>query len=292
MQELFIEKDFRGETLTVIALVSSIMAEYAEQGYDLSLRQLYYQLVARGYLENSQREYNRLGRVVGDARLAGLLDWDGLVDRGRQTLYPGHWQDPAEIVDEIASVFRVDRWEDQPSHVEVMVEKDALSGVLEPVCRELDVRFTANRGYSSLSHLYRIGKRIRREWARKNIFVLYLGDHDPSGLDMDRDITERLELFSGVTLKVLRLGLTMKQIEALKPPENPTKLSDSRAEAYIAKFGYSSWELDALEPAFLADLVRGAVAIVRDDELYDAALEREKEMRTELEDLASSYREG
>ena len=124
-------------------------------------------------------------------RLAGLLDWNMIEDRGRETVLPAAWTSPAEIVRAAAKQFRVDRWKHQPCHVEVMVEKDALSGILEPVCNELHVRFTANKGYSSSSALYEAGKRIAyaRFHENRQVHIFYLGDHDPSGIDMTRDIS-------------------------------------------------------------------------------------------------------
>lgn len=220
MREKFVDHRFSAASLKAIQTINDILAEYAAQGYRLSLRQLYYQLVARGLIENSVRSYKRTGGLVSDARLAGLVDWDMIEDRGRETAVNSHWNSPAEIIRTAAKAFRVDRWEGQPCYVEVFVEKDALSGILEPVCRGLDVRFTANRGYSSSSAMYEAGKRIAgaveaglpsRCCAEVHLF--YLGDHDPSGIDMTRDVTERLNLFTGgsVTRRtVQRLALNYR----------------------------------------------------------------------------------
>ncbi len=142
-----------------------------------------------------------------------------------------------------------------------MVEKQALEGVIEPICRILDIPFTANKGYSSSSALYGGGKRFQAHWeAGKKCFIISLGDHDPSGIDMTRDVLDRINLFrwrgrertSGSNLyedvAVNRVALNMDQIRTLRPPKNPAKLTDSRATGYIAKYGPSSWELDAIEP--------------------------------------------
>lgn len=153
----FIEHNFNRASLELISTANGILNEYRRMGYRLSLRQLYYQLVARDFIPNSVKSYKRIGGLVSDARLAGLLDWDMIEDRGRETIIPTAWTSPADIVRAAASQFRVDRWQGQPCHVEVMVEKDALSGILEPVCRDLHVRFTANKGYSSSSAMYEAG---------------------------------------------------------------------------------------------------------------------------------------
>ncbi len=228
---------------------------------------------------------------MNDARLAGLLDWSMIVDRGRSTIANTHWNNPAEIVRAAANSFRIDKWKNQPNHIEVMVEKQALEGVLQPVCSRLDVNFTANKGYSSQSFMYSKGRALKRmQKAGKAIHVLYLGDHDPSGLDMDRDIDDRLSMFSELpVVNVDRLALTMNQIEQYKPPENPAKITDTRAKKYIQKHGYSSWELDALEPKKLAQLVTDAVEALRDPDLWDDTLAKEAEMKTELDEWADEY---
>jgi hypothetical protein len=293
MKECFVDKGFRAETLDLIEQINDILDDYNSQGFVLSLRQLYYQLVSRDLIPNTIQDYKRIGNIVGDGRLAGLIDWEMIEDREREVVYPAHWADAPDITMQAARQFRVDRWENQPRHVEVMVEKKALEGVLIPVCRDVDVRFTANRGYSSLSAMYEAGKRIQRAYDdQKDVYILYLGDHDPSGLDMDRDILGRLGLFSGVDLEVERLALLYSQIEQMRPPENPAKLTDSRAPGYIARFGMSSWELDAIEPRTLAQLVRDAVIYLRDDDLWQETIAREEAERAKLMKAAQEMRNG
>jgi hypothetical protein len=292
MKEFFKNKRFRAATLDLIETCNEILDDYSQQGFDLSLRQLYYQLVSKDLIENSQRSYSRLGDVVSDARLAGLLDWDMIVDRGRGTRANTHWRSPSEIVRACANSFRIDKWADQPCHIEVMVEKQALEGVIIPTCRKLDVNFTANKGYSSQSFMYRKGQSLK--WLAedgKDIIILYLGDHDPSGLDMDRDVLERLRLFSGAHLGLTRLALLNAQIQKYNPPPNPAKVTDTRAKKYIAQFGRVSWELDALNPQTLASLIEKAVLSYRDETLWAEAEEREQEMRDGLETMADTYEE-
>lgn len=283
MKEKFEDINFTRSSLARIETINTILAEYEAEGYDLSLRQLYYQLVARDLIENTQQSYKRIVDLVGNARLAGLVDWNMIVDRGRTRITNNHWTNPAEIVRAAANQFQIDKWEGQEWHVEVMVEKQALEGVLIPVCRRLDVAFSANKGYTSLSMLYELGKLIRRViQAKKRVLVVYLGDHDPSGIDMTRDIWTRLEMFSRQRIKVDRAALNMDQIAILNPPENPAKTTDSRYNAYIEKFGESSWELDAIEPRQLAALVENAVLAVLDRQKWNQAVARENEMKQEL----------
>jgi len=294
MKETFVERKFSATSEQMIDIVNAILDEYRLLGYRLSLRQIYYQLVARDYIPNSQRSYKNLGDLLSNGRQAGKIDWAMIEDRNRETVIPAHWEDPAEIVEAAARSFRIDKWINQEYHVEIMVEKDALSGVLEPVCRELDVGITANKGYSSSSTMYEIGKRLGSKYFddSKQIIVFYLGDHDPSGIDMTRDVEERLKMYSRIELEVVRLALNWDQIELWRPPENPAKETDSRYWEYTKKFGESSWELDAIEPTQLAGLVREAVLALRDELAWAEITDKENAMRYELRSFADKYRNG
>lgn len=293
MKEKFVDHTFNQVSLKLITTANDILDEYRKMGYRLSLRQLYYQLVSRDIIENSLKSYKRIGNLVSDARLAGLLDWDMIEDRGRVTVLPAAWNSPAEIVHSAAYQFRVDRWEGQSCYAEVLVEKDALSGILGPVCADLHVRFTANKGYSSSSALYEAGKRIYRACQDdKQVHIFYLGDHDPSGIDMTRDIRERLGLFGyQPDIEVHRLALNYDQVEQWNPPENPAKETDSRYQAYVEEFGESSWELDAVEPKTLGDLAREGIEALIDVDTWDKVRERENAMRAELQRFADDYEE-
>jgi hypothetical protein len=293
MKEKFIDRNFSASSMAIIEKVNAILTEYTGQGFRLSLRQLYYQLVARGYIENTLRSYKRTGDLVSNARLAGLIDWQMIEDRNRDVIYSNPWNDPGEIVQAAASQFHLDHWEGQPCYVEVMVEKDALSGILEPVCESLNIRFMANKGYSSSSAMYEAARRIYRMAVthRKEVHIFYLGDHDPSGIDMTRDIQERLEIFTkgDVGIELSRLALNWGQIEEWKPPKNPAKETDSRFQAYVDQFGESSWELDAVEPRELSRLVNAAVTRLIDQEAWDKVLTKEERMKADLLKMAEGY---
>lgn len=266
----YVEKRFSEESKKVIDHANTIITEYAAQGFDLTLRQLYYQFVARDLLKNSQENYKRLGSIVNDARLAGQIDWEKIEDRTRAVEALPTWGSPSDILDACASQFKIDKWARQPWYVEVWIEKEALAGVFERVCHELRVPYLSCRGYTSQSEMWRAGRRLRAAQKQRNkeVLILHFGDHDPSGIDMSRDIQNRLEMFMGGT-EFKRLALNMDQVEEYQPPPNPAKVTDSRANAYIAEYGTESWELDALEPAVLADLVRSEVTKVLDKEAWD-----------------------
>lgn len=304
MKEHFISKRFGSTASELIETINAILDDYAEQGYDLSLRQLYYQLVSKNIVPNTEKSYKNIGCLVSDARLAGLIDWEMIKDRGREMVANPHWQDPATFMEVVAPQYRFDLWADQPNYVEVMVEKQALEGVLQPVCRSLDVPFTANKGYSSSSAMYEASKRfIERAEQGKELYVVYLGDHDPSGIDMSRDVLDRLDLFIKTSMDradeigpnelpaihVNRVALNMDQVEELNPPENPAKITDSRAEGYIKRFGTSSWELDAIEPRSLASIVTSAITSVMDVPLFKRNGKKQEEGRKALLKFAKTY---
>lgn len=286
----YIEKNLGARKIELIEKANRIIGEYAAQGYDLTLRQLYYQFVARGWVENTLRSYKNLGSAIDDGRLLGMIDWSAIVDRLRPIRSNAHWSDPEDIVGACAGQFQIDKWEDQPHHVEVWIEKDALAGVIEGVCAELDVPWLACRGYGSQSALWRASQRmLRAERIRKDCVVIHLGDHDPSGIDMTRDIHERLARF-GTSAEVDRIALNMDQVHQYNPPPNPAKLSDSRFDSYVRTYGDDSWELDAIDPVSLSALVREAVLRYRDETIWEEDVEREERAKVELRVVADNWR--
>lgn len=285
------EINFRQSSLDLIKLVNQVIQEYQAQGYELTLRQAYYQLVARGYIPNNERSYKNIGNLINDGRLAGLIDWYAITDRTRNLRGNSHWDTPAEVIESAKYSYRLDKWEGQPNYVEVWVEKDALVDVVGQACRPLDVPFFSCRGYTSQSEMWAAAQRFIRRGDREQRIIIHLGDHDPSGIDMTRDIQERLEMF-GADVMVKRVALTMEQIDFYTPPPNPAKLTDSRCWGYIQKFGNESWELDALEPKVITDLITEQVTMYRDDTLYQQVCDQERREKRELQLLCDNYSEA
>jgi len=288
-------KKFKPASLEVIDHANRIIAEYLEQGYSLTLRQLFYQFVSRALLPNTMRSYKNLGTVISDGRLAGRIDWEAIEDRTRNLHRLAEWESPADIVDACARQFKVDLWHDQPKRIEVWIEKEALSGVFQRVCDEERCPFFACRGYTSQSEMWSAGQRLISYHRKGQVpVIIHFGDHDPSGIDMSRDIEDRLNLFMGhhlgrCPLEFKRLALNMDQVEEYAPPPNPAKMTDARAQDYVDQYGDESWELDALEPDVLAGLVRDFVRGQRDDELWQRSLEREDEHRRLLRAVSSRW---
>lgn len=279
----YVPKNFAPETQQVIEQAREICEAYASQGFDLTLRQLYYQFVSRDLIPNKDSEYKRLGSIINDARLAGELDWNFIVDRTRNLRSLAHWESPQDIMRAVGSQYRVDKWAEQPRRVEVWIEKDALVGVIERVCNRNDVPYFSCRGYTSQSEVWSAAQRLLG-YARagQTPVILHLGDHDPSGIDMTRDIGARLDLFmrdEGEAVAIQRLALNMDQVRKFKPPPNPAKLTDSRCAGYIKVHGDESWELDALEPSVIDKLIQSSIDQLRDEEAWDKAEAQEAEAR-------------
>lgn len=286
MRERFIDKNLRPDSLAIVEIANRIIAEYREQGYILTLRQLYYQFVARDLIQNSERSYKRLGSIISDGRLLGYIDWEAIEDRTRNLDTPAHWSSPRAIIKAAVQSYAIDKWEDQPCRVEVWIEKEALAGVIAGVCEELDIPHFSCRGYVSQSEQWRAGKRFEKYIAEdQKPIVLHLGDHDPSGIDMTRDNKDRLRMFAYQGVEVRRLALNYDQVEQYGPPPNPAKLSDTRADDYINRFGYESWELDALEPSVITQLIRDAVADIVDPDLYQDRMDLEAEQTETLRSI-------
>lgn len=280
--------NFGRERLRLIDLVNEVIEEYKEQGFELTLRQAYYQLVARGYIPNNERSYKNIGNLINDGRLAGLIDWNAITDRTRNLRGNTHWDRPQDVIASARYSYLLDKWEGQPNYVEVWVEKDALVDIIGQACRPLDVPFFSCRGYTSQSEMWVAAQRFIRQRSRENRFIIHLGDHDPSGIDMSRDIQERLDMF-GADVEVVRVALTMEQIRTYNPPPNPAKLTDSRCSKYIAQYGDESWELDALEPKVITDLIENSVTALRDDDIYQEICDKEKTEKQELRMLENNY---
>lgn len=282
------EISFRQKSLDLIELINSVIDEYSAQGYELTLRQAYYQLVARGYIENNERSYKNIGSLINDGRLAGLIDWNSITDRTRNLRNRAHWDQPQDVIYSAKYSYLLDKWEGQPNYVEVWVEKDALIDIVGQACRPLDTPHFSCRGYTSQSEMWSAAQRFIRQKNREACYIIHLGDHDPSGIDMTRDIQERLEMF-GADVYVKRVALTMNQVTTYNPPPNPAKITDSRCGKYIDQYGEESWELDALEPQMLTKLITNEVTALRDDAIYQAICDREEAKKRELQTVADEY---
>jgi len=297
-KEFYQSTNFRPESLALIETINEIVDDYVEQGYRLTVRQLYYQLVSKAIVENTERSYKKITGLVNDGKLAGLIDWDAIEDRTRDFIRRQRWASGAEVLKAAADGFHMDMWEGQKHRVFVIVEKEALAGVLERSCRQFDVPLLAARGYPSGTVLREFGEEdlIPCCDGKQTPIILHFGDHDPSGIDMSRDLSERCRLFmTGEPGGLLpgkmfqRLALNMDQIEEQKPPPNPAKVTDSRFDGYQAKFGEESWELDALKPQYLNELVSTNVTNFIDQKVWKDRLGEIDSIKKRIRKAAKTF---
>lgn len=286
------QQRFNGKARKTVDQAKAILAEYEGEGYVLTLRQLYYQFVARALIPNTEKEYKRLGRIITDAREVGEIDWYAIEDRGRQCLLHGHEDDPRNVLKGIENAIRLNPWRDQDVYLESWVEKAALEGVLARPANRWRSPYMACKGYLSASEAWRAGRRFEKAIADgKRPVLIHLGDHDPSGIDMTRDNGERLAMFARMGVEVVRVALNMDQVEEYGPPPNPAKQQDSRFEGYQSKHGDESWELDALQPQVIDKLVSDRIESYIDKDRWAETLKREQELRQPLMNLAHRYDE-
>lgn len=296
----YVERSFVKSSLEIINNANIILNEYAEGGYRLTLRQLFYQFVTRELIQNTQKEYKRLGSIINDGRLAGLIDWDAIEDRGRNLLVFPMWKSAEDFLTESIRRFKLRVWDDQPSYVEVWIEKEALIGVIGGICSKFRVPHFACKGYTSQSEMWAAGHHRLRYALRdgKNVTILHLGDHDPSGLDMTRDVAERLRMFatfgdmvkSRSEINIERIALNMNQIEQYDPPPNPAKQTDARFNNYSAEHGDESWELDALSPDVISGLIEEKISALIDWDSWDNVLKEEESNLIGLNEITDNLK--
>lgn len=259
----------------------------------MTLRQLYYRFVALDVLENKESQYNYLGEAIKEARIDGEIPWGWVEDRTRSAGAGDHDEvEPRDHFEERLSwlknadgSYNRPRWEGQDRYVEVWVEKEALAGVFEAVARDLKVVSFPNRGYTSVTLLKQAADRIEDNASGGSTpRILYFGDFDPSGQDIERNIRDKLNDVFGVSVIVERVALTREQIDERKLPPQPAKRSDSRYEDFVQEHGDMAVELDALPPEDLRSMVRRAVEKHFDEDQRQEVLAKQRRHRAAIAD--------
>jgi hypothetical protein len=292
-EESFISYSPQPRARLTIDRANEIIAEYDAQGFRLTIRQLFYQFVARGWVENSRNGYRHVGDKVGDGRDAGMIDWDMIEDHTREVHTHISWDGPAEIISDDAAQYQEDLWAGQPYRPEVWIEKDALIGVIERVCTKYRVPYFAMRGNNSRTLQHEAGKRFRRyvDEGLKPVLLL-LTDHDPKGVvNLPRDTGRRLALYARAKideLDVRRLALTWDQAQGLPP--NFAKENDPDRRAYQQRFRTNKcWELDALSPTVIAGLIEAEIKPMIKQRAWARAKAQEQQGRKLLNAAAENW---
>lgn len=283
----------------VVKHIVQVVTQYAKLGYSLTLRQLHYQFVKSNWIVNHQTSYKKLGTILDDCRYGGVIDWDAIVDRGRQPYIPYSVDSIEEALEDAVKYYRRNRQDDQERIVEVWTEKDALSDIIKRSTEKYHVRLCVNKGYTSSSAIYGAYERILEYFDNdKPVTILYIGDHDPSGLDMVRDIQERLYfmLQKGRReiedpedwLTIRHIALTTAQVREYNLPPNPTKMTDTRSEGYIAVHGHTCWEVDALDPETLTAIIEENIEDVIDMDTYEETVKEERAQAVKIRSLVNN----
>jgi hypothetical protein len=265
----------RAKTLELWDAISSVVADYER----MTVRQLFYQLVSREHIDKTEREYKRVSRTSVNMRRAGALPYKKIVDNNRDKVTARTQTGLVDALEDMAADYRRDPWLAQPRYVEVWVEKDALSGIIQPICTNHFVPFLACRGFTSETVRHITARKIIT--SEKPATILYLGDHDPSGRAMGDGLAEQLR-GHGADVTVQRIALEPDQIRQYNLPTRPSKKSDSRHHRFVEEYGNASVELDALPPDVLEALVTNAIASLIDVTAWNTHMQ---EVREEQEHL-------
>ena len=260
----------------------SIIENFYEPGYTMTARTVYYQALGKNLIESGQKFYKKCVKLITYGRRAGLIDWDAIVDPTRVPRRPSFFDSFKDLVKAAIGSYRLDRWKNQDYYVEVFLEKEALAGVIQPLTNEYDIYLNVNRGYTSDPALRGAMLRFKQQQRMgKDCYFLYMGDHDPSGLNMVNDISNRFEMF-GLEVNIERIALNRDQVAQYQLPPNFAKESDSRFKEYQKIHGNHSWELDALPPDVLDDILEENILKYYNPKKVDEIISKENEDKEQL----------
>jgi hypothetical protein len=281
----------------IVNEVNQILAEYS---IPLTLRQIYYRLVSKGVIPNTKTSYKTLSKILVKARERGEIDDSKIEDRSREVLGQGDWgywslesflEERIERLKESWRYWTRPLWETQPKRVMVILEKDALSRLFVDVCDEYRVNVYPTRGYGSYTYVKNMALTIDGE---KPTVILYFGDYDPSGRDIERDISSRLERYGARNFIVKRVALTPEQIKQYNLPPKPEDaetiaklMRDPRTKTYGMDY---ACELDALEPNILQEMIRKAIEAEIDKEKWNERVLQIVEEKNKLKEKLSKLR--
>jgi hypothetical protein len=238
-----------------MANLRTTILQVVKENAPMTVRQVFYQLVSRWAIEKTEAEYKgTVVRLLTDMRIGGSLPFESIADNTRWMRKPRSFSSVEQALRITAETYRRATWDNQAAYVEVWLEKDALAGVVYQETERWDVPLMVTRGYPSVSYLHSAAEAIKS--CGKPAYLYYLGDHDPSGVDIPRNVETRLREFAPqAEIHFLRLAVTSKQMVEFALPTRPTKASDSRAR----NFAGESVEVDAIPPSQLRSLVRSSV---------------------------------
>jgi len=229
----------------------------AEAAQPITGRGVGYKLFTAGLIPSmARREMVRVYRLLKLAREEGTIPWEWIVDETRGLERTATWDNPSQFAKEFVDSFRLDNWNQQPVRCEVWSEKGTVRGVLKPVLDEYAVGFNALHGYNSATEVYKVAQ----DDDGRPLIALYVGDFDPSGLNMsESDLPKRLAEYGGAHVQLKRIALTGEQVLPLPSFPAADKQKDTRYKWFTARYGERCWELDAMDPNDLRACVEKAI---------------------------------
>jgi hypothetical protein len=278
--------EWQSTTELVNAAIQILMVESP-----MTIRQLFYRLVSAAVIGNCLRDYQRVSKAMTKARDDGRVDYDWIVDRSRATYRPGSYKNLADFgkaLENACKQYRMDYWQDQPSYVEIWCEKDAVTGSIDEVRRQYGVTVEAQRGFNSTTNVHNVAQRLLDKKSEgKHLHVLYVGDWDPSGEEIQADVERRVKPWQYTAnacvnlfdFHLYRVAIFKDDIRTFNLPPLRVKTADSRAAKFLRRHGDYAVELDALPPTELRARLRRAIEKVIDHSAWDRALMVEEGQR-------------
>ena len=270
--------------------VQEVLAELHDYK-PLTLRQVYYQLVGKGCIENTVSQYNMLSKLIKWARIDGHISWADIEDRVRVYHDLTGWVNSQDFVqydvNQFLEGYHRDLLQSQEKYIEIWIEKDAVSSIFVRAASPFTVSVTASRGFSSVSFINEFKQRLA--WhADKQAVMLYFGDFDPSGIEIPNAIMTTLRDELNVdNIEFKRVALLREDIFQYKLPHDAKALkrSDTRAKKHLENYGELAVELDALRPDILEKKIKNAIISELDVDLFNREVEIYRVELDKLNDL-------
>jgi hypothetical protein len=273
------------KSLELLAQVQKIIEDY---DFALTVRQIYYQLVAKQFMSNSQNSYRKAVRICKSGRDEGALPEEAFTDRLREVDKPNSWNDLTAFMNTVRQAYRKDPWRDNNSYLEIWSEKDALREVITAITYAYDVSLLIVRGHVSRTAIYETYKRFEQKIDEgKECYLYYFGDFDPSGLAIYDSLVDRISSYGplGQYIKFERVALTPEQVAVYNLPYDPAKKADPNSKKFIAEYGDNVVELDSLPPEVLRGLIKACIELNIDEDILAQVQETEEREQARLQEI-------
>ena len=232
-------------------------------------------------VEKTERGYAQVQQRITALRRAGRLDYGWITDATRRGYHVNTFASGGDFVSQMAGLYRADLWRNAACYIEVWCESRSIAGVIEDDCRDLAVSLYPAGGFSSVTLIHQAAGYINQatNYGEKPAHVVYVGDHDPAGVLIDKSIDADLRhhLHDDVELSFHRLAITETQIAELDLPIKPRKAGDKRA-LHITE----TVEAEAMPANILRSMLREAVEAFMPDGALSAAKVAEESERQGL----------